>query len=358
MNIGLLGFGTIGKGVFELIKQSGKHQIVKVLEHPDEIKTLGTLYTDDFEVILKDASIDVIIEVLGGYETAYQHIKAALHAKKHVVTANKHVVSYHLKELMVIAKDNGVSFLYEASVGGGIPLIKTIFDYLKSYPITEVTAILNGTTNYILSQVFHQNETIENALIKARQNGFAELDSTADVAGFDSTRKIAIIASLSLKKQLNPDLIFRYGIGGITNEIIDKIKQKNYVLKLLSSFSYADDTLSIGTYPTLLPKEHLLAQVKDEENIIIINEHHLHPVTLIGKGAGRYPTAAAIINNIEDIGIQQNNPFDNQQSSKELTSFTDVTHRYAIYENGKLILKEGIVPKEIDQVAFYAKIID
>ncbi len=358
LNIGLLGFGTVGKNVFDLIDRDQRHNIVKVLERSDEKNNLGVLHTSDIDEILNDASIDVVIELIGGYEVAYDYIKRALRAKKHVVTANKHVISEHLLELIQIADEHDVEILYGASVGGGIPLIKNIFDYIKSNEINEYQAIINGTTNYILTKIFIENKSFDEALKEAQDNGFAEKIPDADIKAHDATRKISILSSIALGEHIKPESCLRVGIDHLTEEIIEAIKQSEYTLKLVSSLQVQNGIASIGTYPALIKHTHKLNGFSYENNVLLINDHTKQPLLLSGKGAGGFPTASAVVGNVEDVVQNIKYVIDKKDTNHQVVSPFDIEQTYATIENGKLIERKGIISKEVKDGCFVAIILD
>ncbi len=301
MNIAILGYGTIGKGVFAIAQENPLLNVVKVLEKPEKYdQKYIDLFTSSIDEIVNDDKIDLVVEVLGGYAFAKSCIEKALCNKKHVVTANKEIIAKDIDLLLQCAKDNNVSLLYEASVGGGIPIIKNIKEIALVNKISKITGILNGTTNYIMTNMFN-GMPFEEALKKAQELGFAEADPTADLEGFDMMRKIAILSDLAWNTKIDIEKIEHKSFRSVTDEDIKKAKENNKVIKYVCESSLKDNHIDIKVYPKEFEKTHLFANVNYEVNAVILDTYPNDTLSFIGKGAGSLPTASAVVADIIDI---------------------------------------------------------
>ena len=301
MNIAILGYGTIGKGVYKIAE--GREDIVvkKILEKKEKFdEKIIDLFTNDPSEIIDDKSIDLVVEVLGGYDFAKGLIVKALENKKHVVTANKEIIAKDIDSLLEIAKNNNVTLLYEASVGGGIPIIKNLKEITLVSKISKITGILNGTTNFILTKMSEGLE-FSDALKLAQEKGFAEADPTADLEGYDMMRKIAILADLAWNTKIEIEEIKHQGIKQITSYDIKKAKENKQVIKFVCEAELVDGTLNIGVSPKVFEANHFFASVNNEFNAVVLETYPNDTLTFIGKGAGSLPTASAIISDIVDI---------------------------------------------------------
>ena len=301
MKIAILGYGVIGKGVYEIISKKDDIEVVKILEKEEKFdKSKIELFTNNIENIINDNEIELVVEVLGGYDFAYNCIKKCLEAKKHVVTANKEVVAKSIDILTNLAKENNVIFQYEASVGGGIPIIKNLVEIIKTSEITEITGILNGTTNFILTKI-NEGMSYNDALKLAQQLGFAESDPTADVEGFDMMRKIAILSDLSWNTKIDLDDIKHIGLTSLKDEDYEYAKENNKVIKYVSFAKKENNNIEIGIKPIYIEKNHILASVNNETNCVILQTIPNDELIFIGKGAGSLPTAASVVGDIYNI---------------------------------------------------------
>ncbi|MFQ9888784.1 MAG: homoserine dehydrogenase [Monoglobus pectinilyticus] len=309
MKIGIMGFGVVGGGVGELIatnaesikRRSGEEITVgKILDLRDFPDSQYKCFTKDFQVILNDPEIGVVAEVMGGTKPAYEFTKQLLEAGKSVVTSNKELVAKHGTELLKIAKDNNVNYLFEASVGGGIPIIRPLYTSLAANELTDIYGILNGTTNYILTQMIKEGETFENALKGAQENGYAEKDPTADIEGHDTCRKTAILASLAFGKFVDSDEIPCDGITKVTLEDVEYAAKFGAVIKLLGITSRAENGVYAMVCPAILDSSHPLAGIDDVFNGIMVRGEGLGDVMFYGRGAGALPTASAVLSDIID----------------------------------------------------------
>ena len=297
MKIAVLGCGTVGGGVVKILRDGVCGlELVRILDLPQRFdKTCLELYTDDFESIVGDAAIDLVVETMGGHDFSYSCIKRALSAGKHVVTANKEVIALHLKELTELAEKNGVYLMYEASAGGGIPCLKPISNVAKVSKTMAISGILNGTTNYVLTRMQDGGLDYYEALAEAQEKGFAEKDPTSDVEGLDMLRKIAIISMLCFKQEIKIEDVYHFGITGVTRKFIEYVNSLGYTLKY-TCFAYNKaEKIEIGVEPVLVKTGGVIAGVKYETNIVKIVTTPNDEILFVGKGAGRMPTAAAIV---------------------------------------------------------------
>lgn len=336
IKIGLLGLGTVGRGVYEIINNekgslfknnAGTVQIVKILVHdlskdrgPDLDYSLLTSNPDD---ILLNNDIDLVVAVMGGSDPEYSYVLKALNNKKHVVTANKQIISEHMDILLKTARENNVSILFEGSVGGGIPIIDTMQQLLKINKINRITGILNGTTNFILSQMSQNGSSFNDVLSLAQKLGFAEADPTADIMGFDVSRKISILSSLAYNHIIKDDEIYKRGITGIEACDIEMIKNNGYVIKYVAQSVLNGDRYYISVEPALIKADTELATVNNEFNVIILDGNIIGEIRISGKGAGRNPTANAVVGDIIYI-MEHKAPIENNFESRVSSNGIDI----------------------------------
>lgn len=310
---GLLGLGTVGQGVYKLIERQQKDmrskvganlQIAGILVHNMNKERTGidtSLLTDCWEDIINNEDIEIIIEVMGGIEPARTMILEALNSGKNVVTANKDLVAEYGKELLDAAENNGVDFLFEAAVAGGIPIIRPMKQCLAANEIDEVIGIVNGTTNYILTKMFEDGMDFKEALAKATELGYAEADPTADIEGLDAGRKVAIMASIAFHSRVVFSNVYTEGITGITAKDIQYAREFGSVIKLLGVAHNTEDGIEAGVYPMLLPEDHPLASVRDSFNAVFVHGDAVDDAMFYGRGAGEFPTASAIMGDVFDV---------------------------------------------------------
>lgn len=309
----LLGLGTVGTGVYKLIHRredvmertiGAELEISRILVHNLKKAREGVdaaLLTDNWQEILEDEEIQIVIEVMGGIEPARTMIVDALHAGKHVVTANKDLVAEYGRELLDAAEEGKCDFLFEAAVAGGIPIIRPLKQCLAGNDISEVIGIVNGTTNYILTKMFEDNMSFEEALAKATELGYAEADPTADVEGLDAGRKVAIMASIAFHSRVVFQDVYTEGITKITSEDIAYAKEFDSVIKLLGVAHNTENGIEAGVYPMLLNKEHPLASVRDSFNAVFVHGDAVDDAMFYGRGAGELPTASAVLGDVIDV---------------------------------------------------------
>ncbi len=311
IQIAIMGLGTVGTGVAKVVAENAK-QIERKLGEPLQVKAIlvrhfkdgpyRQLMTDDFRKIEEDDDIRVVVETIGGVEAAYEYTKRALMAGKHVVTANKQLVAEHGCELLELARKKNVNYLFEASVGGGIPILRPLTSCLAANELNQVTGILNGTTNYILTRMIRAGLTFEQALKEAQDNGYAEKDPTADVDGHDACRKICILAALAFGQHVYPDQVPTEGIRGVTLEDVAYADSRGYKIKLLGrAIRQPQGKVCAFVAPHLVPADNPLAGVEDVFNAIAVNGNAIGDVMFYGRGAGKLPTASAVVADVIDI---------------------------------------------------------
>ena len=314
INVALLGAGTIGSGVLDVLKRNAEDikskvgaciKVKTVMEtRADVAEVLKQEYsvTQNIEDILNDKDIQIVVELIGREEPAHTFIAQALRHKKHVVTANKDVIAKFGEELFALAQANNVDLLFEASVGGGIPIIRPLKQCLAANKIQKVMGIVNGTTNYMLTKMSADKLDFPVVLKEAQEKGYAESDPTADVGGFDAGRKICILASIAFNTRFSLDDVSIEGITKITSHDIEYANEIGYVIKLLAiAQSYEGKGINLRVHPTFLPKTHPLANVHDVFNAIFISGDAVDDVMFYGRGAGKYPTASAVCADIVDV---------------------------------------------------------
>lgn len=311
IKIAILGYGTIGSGVVEVLN-TNRESIAKRAGDGIEVKYILDLrdfpgdpmedkVIHDYDVIADDPEIEVVVEAMGGVEPAYTFVKRALLAGKNVTTSNKALVAKHGAELIAIAKEQNINFLFEASVGGGIPIIRPLNSSLTADEIEEITGILNGTTNYILSKMTFEGLEFADVLKDAQSRGYAEADPTADVEGYDACRKIAILTSLVCGQQVDFEDIYTEGISKITADDIKYAKAMGLVIKLLATSRKTKDGYCAMVAPFMLSQQHPLYSVNDVFNAIFVHGNVLGDAMFYGSGAGKLPTASAVVADIVDI---------------------------------------------------------
>jgi homoserine dehydrogenase len=318
IKIALLGFGHVGQGVWtimntnknEITKHSGYEVeigkiLVRDIDKPREVDVPKELLTTDADEIFNDDSIKIVVELMGGREPAKKYMLRAMKSKKHVVTANKLVIATEGEDLFKASAEEGVLFYFEASVGGGIPVIREINESLTANKIEEIIGIVNGTTNYILTKMTQEGKEFSEALKEAQDMGYAEADPTSDVEGFDAAYKLAIMASLSFNTKVDSSSFYREGISKITKFDIENAAKLGYVIKLLAIGKEVNGKLELRVHPTMISKNHPIANVNDSFNAIFIKGNAVGDLMLYGRGAGALPTGSAIIGDI--ISILRNN---------------------------------------------------
>ena len=310
IKIAVLGYGTVGSGVFEVIR-TNRERIRKNAGEEIEIKyvldlrdfpgdPVSDVLVHDFNVILQDPEIQIVAEVMGGTGAAYQFTKHALLAGKSVCTSNKALVAEHGRELMEIAREKNINYLFEASCGGGIPIIRALNASLTGDVINEITGILNGTTNYMMYKMDVEGSDFDEVLKEAQQKGYAEADPTADVEGHDACRKIAILSTLAYSKYIDYKSIYTEGITKITPADMDYARAINRKIKLLATSKQMEEGCYAMVAPFLVNDENPLYGVNDVFNAVFVNGNMLGDAMFYGSGAGKLPTASAVVGDIVD----------------------------------------------------------
>ncbi|WP_312474281.1 homoserine dehydrogenase [Neobacillus sp.] len=317
ISIGLLGLGTVGSGVVKIIKnhqdklihQVGCPVVIKKILVQDLLKNRPVdveteLLTSNADEILFDEEIDVVIEVMGGVQETKNYLISALQQGKHVVTANKDLMALHGSELLTVASEHGCDLFYEASVAGGIPILRGLVDGLASDRITQMMGIVNGTTNYILTKMSDEGRSYEGVLKEAQELGFAEADPTADVEGLDAARKMTILATLGFSMHIDLDDVKVSGISNITEEDLRYGKQLGYTMKLIGYAHREGEKVEVSVAPTFLSNNHPLASVQNEYNAVYVYGEAVGETMFYGPGAGSLPTATAVVSDL--VGVMKN----------------------------------------------------
>lgn len=311
INLGILGMGTVASGLIHIL-ETNKEKIFNTLGKQFEVKKVlvnnlnkkrnvnlpQDVYTNNVDDIIKNENIDILVELIGGIYPAYEYVKTALFNKKHVVTANKALIATYGEELIKFAEENGVKLMYEASVGGGIPIINTMTENLTANEFEEIYGIINGTTNFILTQMSEKGLSFNEAVIEAQALGFAEADPSSDVDGDDAAYKLSILSNIAFGQNLTISKVLKQGITSISKFDMDYAKDLGYTIKLLASSIKKDDSLELLVQPTLIPSNHSLANVKNEFNAVIIKGNAVGEIMLYGKGAGSLPTGSSVLSDI------------------------------------------------------------
>lgn len=380
MKIALLGLGTVGRAVYDIIakKQAAifeKEEIIishiLVRNKAKYFNVPSYLLTTNYDDIINDSSVDVVIEMMGA-SVSYEYMKIALEAKKHVITANKEVIANHYVELQELAIKNDVKLFFEASVGGGIPIVHTLLNSSPFNNITSIKGILNGTTNFILTSMQNEHLTFEEALKLAQDKGFAEADPTADLEGLDMVRKIAILSMICYQTPIDINKIYHYGISRITREIVEIADLLGYHIKFISSSYKMESGISIMVEPVFLKTSELLSTVDYEYNMVEYSGDNCATQVMYGKGAG--PITANSI--IFDLGLLISKYNQNFMPTKKMQVIGNegIKSRYFIQSNSnidnyfiekdfkKFIISRALSKDEFESllpsIQFYARIID
>ena len=350
IKIALLGAGTVGSGVIQALSmnadiiagRSGAYIEIKKILVRDAKKQRpevnGILLTDNFDEILDDEEISIVVEVMGGLSPARDYMLRSMAAGKHVVTANKDVIAQHLSELYTAANENTVDFLYEASVGGGIPIIKPLKECLTANKISEIMGVINGTTNYMLTKMTEKHISYDAVLRRAQEKGYAEANPSADVDGLDAARKAAILASLAFDTIIEFEDVSVEGISHITEDDIEYGLNLGYVIKLLAVGRNTDDGIDVRVHPVFLPKMHPLASVNGVFNAVFVRGDVIGDAMFYGRGAGALPTASAVVADIIEV-------------VRDIVSGTTGRMKYRIGERKKLC------PVEKTRSSYYLRLV-
>ena len=362
IKVAILGYGTVGSGVFEILnenseiisKRAGDDITVKyVLDLRDFPGDPAESYViHDFAEIEKDSEVQIVVETMGGLHPAYEFVKASLESGKSVCTSNKALVAAYGPELLDLAKSKNVNFLFEASVGGGIPIIRPLKTSLAPDVIEEISGILNGTTNYILTEMTEKGSDFDSVLKDAQDKGYAEKDPTADVEGHDAGRKIAILTSLAYGKQLDFEDIYMEGITKITDRDINYAKKIGAKVKIFGSSKKIGDKVSAMVAPKLITHEHPLYSVDGVFNAILVKGNMVGDVMFYGQGAGKLATASAVVSDIMDaskhVNVNINTLWDHEKL--DLLPIADVKSKFLVRVSGSKNDNEEKVNKAFGNV--------
>ena len=350
VNVAILGFGTVGSGVADVLTMN-RRQIADRAGHEVKLKYILDVrqfpdspykdcFVNDFSIIENDPEVDIVVETIGGATVALDFTTRALKAGKSVVSSNKELVATHGYELLQLAVEKGVSYLFEASVGGGIPVLRPLTNCLAGNELTEVRGILNGTTNYILTRMIRAGLSFDQALKEAQDNGYAERDPSADIEGHDACRKICILAALAFGRHVYPDQVPTQGITAITLADVDYASSCGYKIKLLGRALRADDgRIYAYVAPHLVSGENPLSGVEDVFNAIAATGNAVGDVMFYGRGAGKLPTASAVVGDVVDIAKDVSNRKRNewQAGQPDLVRPADeLAFRWYVRANGSL----------------------
>jgi homoserine dehydrogenase len=342
VKIAILGMGTVGSGIYRLIqdeKERIKHkegielEVKKVLAKAYSIEIPEEQKASDIDEIINDNEIKIVAEVMGGIHPAKEFIVRALKSGKTVISANKELIARHWPELEKAAREAGTGFYYEASVGGGIPIIRAIWDSLQANSIQSVYGIINGTTNYILSKMADEGREFDDVLKEAQDLGYAEANPSSDVDGFDSMYKLSILASLAFHARVPIEYIYREGISKITREDIEVGRELGYEVKLLAIGKRQGNAIQMRVHPTMIPKDHPLASIKGSFNSIFINGSAVGEMMFYGRGAGDLPTASALVSDM-------------------IYSLNACQHKYSTFYNEDNLSSEIIIENNWETKAF------
>ena len=313
INIALLGAGTVGGGVYRLIKENREEfkdrtgaviNVKKVLVRDMSKDRPGfdkAVLTDDFNEIISDKDIEIVVELMGGLHPALEYVTESLKAGKQVVTANKDLIAEHGELIGNLAEQMGSDLLFEAAVAGAIPIIRPLKQSMAGNNISEIMGIVNGTTNYILTKMSETGMSYSDALAKATELGYAEADPTADVEGYDAGRKVAIMATIAFHSRVVFNQVYTEGITKITADDIRYAKEFGYVIKLVGVAKQTENGIEAKVHPMLIPEDHPLAGVRDSYNAVFVHGDAMEDITFMGRGAGMMPTASAVMGDVIDV---------------------------------------------------------
>ena len=364
VNVAVLGYGTVGSGVVEVIRTNQEvinqrvgetlnlKYVLDLRDFPGD--PVQEIITHDFEEIVQDKEVDIVVEVMGGIEPAYTFVKRSLEAGKSVATSNKALVAKHGAELLKIAKEKNVNFLFEASVGGGIPILRPLHSSLTGDVVEEITGILNGTTNYMLTKMFYEGANYDEVLKEAQDNGYAERNPEADVEGYDACRKIAILASIISGKQVDFEDIYCEGITKITADDMKYAKEMGMTIKLLATCKREGDKICAMVSPCLLHKSHPLFNIDGVFNSIFVHGNMLGDAMFYGSGAGKLPTASAVVG---DIVEEAKNPGRNlgvmwSEEKLELEGKEELKRRFFVRMKGSPEVVKGKLAADFGEIEF------
>ncbi|WP_104382379.1 homoserine dehydrogenase [Sphingobacterium sp. HMA12] len=344
LTIGMFGFGVVGQGLYDIIKTKNLNLEIKkfVIKNADKKRSLpADLFSTDAEAILGDPEINTVVELIDDAEAAYRLTVRALKSGKNVVSANKKMIAGHLEELVDIQHEYGTSLLYEGAVCGSIPIIRNLEEYYDNELLHSVSGIFNGSSNYILSKVFNENQLYADALKKAQELGFAETDPTLDVGGYDPKFKVCIVASHAYGIYVNPDDVFNIGIDKLGQQDIRFAKEKNFKIKLIPTAKEIDgNKVVLYVLPRLVGKESMLYNVENENNGVLVKAAFADEQFFYGKGAGGHPTGSAVLSDIAALRYGYRYEYKKHLESSALNYSQDYLIKvYLRYTDDQLIEK-------------------
>ncbi len=358
-NVGLLGYGHIGKGVDKILGELSLRQpvrLVKIFDVPFKKEEIGERFCSSIDEIIDDPDIDIVIEALGGNTFPFECIKQSLKAKKHVVTSNKEVVAHHLKELLKLAHENDVFIQFEASCGGGIPLIRPLVNITKYDTVISIQGLLSSSVNLILTKTQDDKMPLEKAIRIAQEYGILEKDYKRDLRGNDQADKIAILSSLVYQTPIDPDNINVHGIENLTDSIIKDINSKGYYLKFIAESRLINNEVQISVEPIVMKKDNFLVSIKDDYNIVKVMLKNTNLLQFSGRGSGSLPASSAIASDvirvIENYGYLNNVDLNNYK----IAPYEDENTIYYVYQDWKSSIVSKDKLKEIDKI-FYARVV-
>ena len=370
VNVAVLGYGTVGSGVVEVLGRNAKvleknageeinlKYVLDLKEFPGT--PIEKKVVHDFNIILNDDEVSVIVEVMGGVNPAYSFVKSALLKGKSVCTSNKELVAKHGAELLGIAAQKNVNFFFEASVAGGIPIIRPLEQCITADEILEVSGILNGTTNFMLTKMEKEGASYDDVLREAQKLGYAERNPEADVEGFDAGRKIAILSSIVCRKQVDFENVYTEGITGVTAEDFAYAAKLGVTIKLVAKSCVTADGMYVMVTPRMLRYGKPLASVHDVVNAVCVKGNMLGDVMFYGAGAGKLPTASAVVSDIVDAVRHAGEYTDNgwSQEKQELISIDEVENCFYVRMEGKASEKEEELKKLFGGVTLCENVVD
>lgn len=342
LTIGMFGFGVVGQGLYDIIKTKNLNLEIKkfVIKNANKKRSLpAELFSTDPEIILQDPDINTVVELIDDADAAFEITKRALSSGKNVVSANKKMIATHLEELTDIQQKYGTSLLYEGAVCGSIPIIRNLEEYYDNELLHAVSGIFNGSSNYILSKIFNENQSYTEALKKAQDLGFAETDPTLDVGGYDPKFKLTIVASHAYGLFLNPNEILNLGIDTLSDADVKYAKEKNLKIKLIP-FAKETNTNEVVLYvlPKFISKENILYNVENENNGVLVKAAFADEQFFYGKGAGGHPTGSAVLSDIAALRYDYRYEYKKHLSEKELRYSTNYELKvYFRYENDDIL---------------------
>ncbi len=361
VNVGLIGLGTIGSGVYKLFKNSGqilnnkagcKLKLTKICDIKSErfkkLKVHKSITTSNVNDIIENPEIDIVIELIGGLHPAYDFIMKAIKNKKHIVTANKAMLSKYWEKIIKAAEENNVWFFAEGAVGGGIPVIRALEEGLCANRIQQIIGILNGTTNYILTKMSKEGRNFSDVLREAQIKGFAEANPTLDIDGFDAMHKIVLLSNIAFSTIIDEKKVYVEGIKNIDSLDIKFAEELGYIMKLLAIAEKHNAGINVRVHPAFIPKDKLLASVNYENNAIFIKGDAVGETMFYGKGAGEMPTASAVLSDVIEITKNitaqiKKKPYFNYKKKPEILEMDELKFKYYIRFN--VVDKAGVLAK-------------